>query len=649
MVKKNHRSPDNGVNLVLFPPASSWTPPREFPNLSGVGRIGLDLEVRDPNLTTLGPGSIRGDGEPVGFSIATDDRKWYFPFGHLGGGNLDKTSCVEFLSSLLGDPSKTIIGANLLYDLEWCKYLGVPEIRTELIDVLTVEALIDEEADDYSLDGVARRYLNYTKDEDLLNQAALEYGIHAKKELWKLHSRYVGPYGEVDAQAPLHIWKEQQPIVRDQGLEMVVQLEMDLIHVLLAMRLQGVPVDIEGAKKLSAEWHSLKEDIVSDIFRDYDIRLHTGYEVNQVQSVLDRLGIEYPRTPKTKQASITKAFIEEHEHPFLKQVQALREIDRLKGTFVDKLFFKFAVNGRIHTQFKPVARDDGGTRSGRFASSNPNLQQIPSRSALAPRIRSLYVPDPGFAWAKWDYSQQEPRIMLHFAAAVGCERADSAIEFMRRNPDKKFYDLAQQTANISYRDAKDTTLGRMYSMGRKKMAAKLHRTVDECGEVLDKFDSANPFVLEISQRMMRSAEQRGYIRTILGRRSRFNFWEPAKYRERDPYTGQPLDGLPAMLPLEQAKETWPRERLRRALTHKALNRSVQGSGGDMIKAAMVNMYKKDRYVPYLTVHDELDGPVKSREEAEYRKERMERSITEYSGIEMLCPIVADLEYGKHWK
>lgn len=645
---KKIKDPENGINLSLFPTASDWTPPKDFPNLSGVSELGLDFECRDPSLGTMGPGAVRNDGETIGFSVATRDRRWYFPYAHLGGGNIDRAHCLRFVESILGDNNKTIIGANILYDLEWAKHFGVSKIHAKLIDVQTVEALIDEEANGYSLDAIAKRRLGFRKDETLLREASINYGCDPKKQLWKLHSMYVGPYAEMDALLPLQIWEDQKKDVREQGLETVLKLEMDLIPVLLEMRFRGVPVDLAAAKKLSNEWNVLREDFRSDLFRDYDLRLQTGYEVDQVQSVLDRLGIEYPRTPKTNRASITASYIEEHDHPFLKKLQALREIDRLKGTFVDSLFFKFSLNKRIHSQFKPVARDDGGTRSGRFASSNPNLQQVPSRSSLAPLIRACFVPDEGFNWAKWDYSQQEPRLMLHFAATVGCEGAADAISYMRANPDKKFYDLAQRAANINYRDAKDITLGRMYSMGKKKMSIKLHRTYKECGDVLDRFDTANPYVIDIAQRMMRAADRRGYIRTIVGRRSRFNKWEPAGWREKDP-SGYPLDGLPSNAPYEEAKSLWPNERLKRALTHKALNRCLQGSGGDMVKCAMVNMYQKDGYVPYLTVHDELDGPVKDREEAEYRRQMMGTSITDYTGIKMLCPIEADLDYGPHWK
>lgn len=636
-------NPVNGLNLTLFPPESDWEIPREFPNLSGVKELGFDCETRDPNLLSKGPGGLRNDGEMVGFSLATRDKKWYFPFKHLGGSNMDQASCINFAKDIFekNGPGRTLVGHNTIYELEWFNSIGV-NIKSNLVDTLVTETLIDEEAESYSLNAIAQKYLGECKDETLLREAASNFRIDPKSEMWKLDAKYVGPYGETDAQLPLLIFDKQKSILHEQQLEIVHQMEMELIPLIWEMRKRGVPIDTEKAQRLSNEWDAIQHNLQGDIFRDYGVQMKTGYEIDKIQYVCDTNKIQYPLTAKTRKPSITKAYIEAQTHPFFETLKDLRELDRLKGTYVDKLFFEHAYNGRIHCQFKSTRMEEGGTRSGRFASSNPNLQQIPSRAKIAHLIRSCFIPDQGFRWAKWDYSQQEPRIMLHFAAAVGCIGAADAIQFMRDNPDKKFYDLAQKAANISYRDAKDVTLGRQYFMGDKKMSKKLNQPIDRCREILKKFDSANPFVRDIAERMMNAADRRGYIKTILGRRSRFELWEPCEWRERD-FKGDPVDGDPKYLPLEQARELWKGKRLRRALTYKALNRSVQGTGAEMIKMSMLKMWKEDGYVPYLTVHDELDGPVADREEAEYRQRVME------TAIEFSCPIKADLDLEDNWK
>lgn len=647
---KKVRDGEDALNLALFPPETGWSYPRELPNLAGCRYIGFDAETRDPKLGSLGPGGIRGDAKVVGISIGTDDRGWYFPLDHLGGGNMsagDRHRFLDWLNDLVNDPSHVLVGANVLYEFEMLASLDI-KITCPVIDVLVVEALLDEEADDYSLDAVAARRLDgWRKDETLLREAALafsgSYQLDPKKDLWKLPAGYVGPYGEMDAILPLKVLKAQLPLIQSEELVQVMDLEMDLLPLLWEMRKLGVPIDTDKAKQLSLNWGAIQSDLQADMFRDYGMPFKSGYEIDFIQATCDKLNISYPLTPKTKKASITKNFIEQCDHPFMDQLRALREMDRLKGTFIDKLFFDWAINGRIHAQFKSTRTEDGGTRSGRFACVKPNLQQIPARSKLAPLIRGCFVADPGFHWAKWDYSQQEPRIMLHFAASVGCPGALEMVEYTKNNPDKKIYELIQEVAGTSYRDTKDVTLGRMYVMGAKKMAYKLGRDVASCQEVLNKFDTAHPYVKDISERMMRAAERRGYIKTVLGRRSRFLRWEPAKFREKNP-DGTFKDGLPRTYSSpEEVREYHGRVGVRRAFTYKALNRSVQGSGADMVKVAMLRMWKEDRYVPYMTVHDELDGPVRDMEEALYRKQILETSIP------MICPIRADLDYGDSWK
>lgn len=642
MSKKNSEQ----ICGVLFAPESYWTPPKDFPNLEGVPHLGIDVETRDPGISAgNGPGFIRGEGQCIGFSLSTKDQSWYFPLGHRWNDNLDYESTLRFLNSVVLDQKKTLYGANLLYELEVLDFLGI-EVKSKLIDVQVIEALLDEEADDYSLEAISLKRIGDRKNEELLRDAAICYGVDPKKEMWKLPAKYVGPYAEWDAKAPLLIYDVQKGKIAEEQLETVVDLEMRLIPLIWKMRKKGVPIDLSAANKLKGEWIATQNDLIADLHRDWGVLLSTGYEVEAIRQVCDIEEIRYPITPKTKAPSITKAFIESCEHPFLKKIQALREMDRLRGTFVDKLFFQNSYNGRIHCQFKSTMREDGGTRSGRFASSNPNLQQVPSKSDLAPLIRACFVPEPGKRWGKWDYSQQEPRIMLHFAAAVGCRGAKEAIEFMRNNPSKKFYDLAQKAANISYRDAKDVTLGRMYGMGKRKMAYKLAKTIEECEKVLEDFDNGNPFVIEISNRMKAAADKRGYIRTFLGRRSRFDLWAPSTWRDKA-RDGAYADGLPAYVrgyeaALEVYREKYPRTKLVRQMTHKALNRSVQGTGADMIKVGMLNMYEEDGYVPYLQVHDELDGPIENEEEGLYRKKKLEEALN------LLCPVKSDFKLLDHW-
>ena len=236
----------------LWPPDSDWKPPKEFPRLDDVKLLGLDCETKDPNLLKIGPGSIRKDGYVVGVSLATDDRSWYFPIAHEGGGNLDKDKTVRWLSEVLGNDRQAKVGANIQYDLEWLRSDLQLTVGGPLYDIQLAEPILDEDrVGGYSLENLSRYYLKEGKEEGKLKEAAAAYGIDPKSEMWRLHSKHVGPYAEMDAQLPVHIFNQQSVRLRQHNLSEIFELESSLIPVVLDMRFLGVRVDIEKAYDLS--------------------------------------------------------------------------------------------------------------------------------------------------------------------------------------------------------------------------------------------------------------------------------------------------------------------------------------------------------------------------------------------------------------
>lgn len=635
---------DSALNGILFEPPSDWTPPSEFPSLEllrSFGRIGVDAECRDPKLTTDGPGSIRKDGYPVGFSLAGIENggkqhRWYFPIRHLSGGNLDEGKVVSFLGEVLGDRHTEKVFANALYDLEWLRFKGI-RVQGRIHDVQALEALIDEESESgYSLEALSRKYLGISKREELLRRAAQEFGIDPKKDLWKLHSKYVGPYGEVDALNPLLILDKQWEEVEKQRLQQVYDLECDVIPVVHEMRIQGVAVDVDAAERLHLEWGQQEDRIRYRILHDYGIHIDP-WSAKDIARVCDRLKIVYPRT-EAGNPSFEQHFLDNHEHEFLKQIRQLRRYNSLGNRFVKGLILDNAINGRIHCQFHPLKGDENGVRAGRMAATGPNLQQVPARDPdLAPLIRGKFVPNRGEKWAKLDYSQQEPRLVVHYAVLCELVGADVAAEVWRKNPSTDFYKYIAEVAEVVRKDAKTIYLGRSYGMGKKKLANDLGRSEDKAAEILAKFDERNPYVKELADMCMRQVEKRGYIRTMCGRMCHFDHWVPAdvRWEERNDY--------PAIRGFEKAQTQYEGHRLKRAFTHKALNRLIQGSAGDMTKMAMVKNFKDYGAVPLLQVHDELDYSVPDREFAEKLKVGMETCV------QLQVPIVAELEYGEHWK
>lgn len=615
----------------LFQPASNWKLPHELPNLSHCKRIGLDFETCDPKIKELGPGFIRGDARVVGAAISTDDTAWYLPFAHLGSQNLSPEVVKRFIQDIVSDRSRWIIGANLQYELECMWSLGIT-CNSKLVDVQLAEPLLDEESErGYSLEVLCQKYLGRGKDESLLNEAAAAYGVDPKGGLWKLPPKYVGPYAEFDALSCMQILPKQLANLKEEDLLGIFELESKLLPILWEMRKNGIPIDVDGAKKFSADLAERENIIRERVNREYGCRIDE-WSGPMLASLCDHNKIFYPRTPKGN-PSFTGDFLDGADHPLLKSVSEIRTLNRLRGTFINDWILKYEVNGRVHPQWKQVARDDGGTRSGRMAASNPNPQQVPARSELAPLLRALFRSIPPEKWAKLDYSQQEPRLLIHYASIMELSGIEPIRDAYQKNPKMDIYTFLSESVGMSRRDAKDATLGRMYGMGAPKFAMKQNITVDVAKKKLEEFDAQVPFVRELSELCMNLAQKRGWIKTLLGRRRHFNLWEPA----------QRGDGRWTSYPLKTAQQAYPGKQLQRAWTYKALNALIQGSAADMTKAAMVKIYEEDGKVPFMAVHDELNYGVSSEDEARHLQKKCETCVT------LDVPVRADLSFGDHWK
>lgn len=614
------------LHMNMFVPKSDWVPPDEFPDLRDAKLIALDTETRDPNLKTKGPGGVRNDGEVVGISIATDTGfSGYYPIGHLSGGNLDRDIVFSWLNRSLANSNAIVVGANILYDLEWLSCSGV-NIRNVCHDVQIIEGLLDEEGK-YSLDALSTKYLGVPKDETLLREAAASFGIDPKSELWKLHSKFVGPYGEGDAVNTLGVYKAQLPLIAEEGLEPIFKLEHEVLPIVLKMRLNGVRIDLEKAEKLNKELAVQYKELLHDINKE------VGFDVNpwandHLARICSKLSIPVDRTAAGN-PSFTKEWLEIQVNPVFRKIVSARTLDRLRGTFIEEKIINVSHNGRIHAQFHQMRGDEDGTRTGRFSSSNPNLQQVPSRDKLAPLIRGLFIPEAEQHWCKLDYSQQEPRIAVHYALACGLKGADAALQAYLRGED--FYKFVTNAAGITRRQAKDLTLGRMYGMGIAKMASKLHCSDREAAPILEAFDSSAPFLKKLSDQASRNAKNKGFIKTVGGRHRHFNTYVPVGDRHS------------TALPKAEAEEKWGAVQLERFGCHKALNSLIQGSAADMTKQAMVNAYRETGFIPLMQVHDELNYSVDSKEQAAQLKGILENAI------QLKVPVVCDLDFGKSWK
>ena len=305
-----------------------------------------------------------------------------------------------------------------------------------------------------------------------------------------------------------------------------------------------------------------------------------------------------------------------------------REFNKARTTFVDAIL-KHQVNGRIHAELHPLRSDVGGTVTGRFSYSNPNLQQIPARHGeIGPMIRSLFIPEEGTLWGAFDYSSQEPRIVVHYSKLMGFRGASDFAEQYSVDARTDFHQMAADIVGVPRKQAKDINLGLFYGMGSKKLAASLGLEFEDAKELFAEYHDKVPFVRELSDYAINRASRKGVIRTVLGRRCRFDKWEPNKYGSWKPMTYQ-----------EAYAEHGPA--IKRAFTYKALNKLIQGSAADQTKAAMVAL-ANEGILPMIQVHDELDVSVESEDQAKMITEIMQDCV------KLEVPSVVDAEFGPNW-
>ena len=607
---------------ILFKPQTEWLPPEEFKDLSNYDEIAIDLETKDPNLKTMGSGSVTGQAKIVGIALAVEGWSAYYPIAHEGGGNMDRKKVMDYFRTILNYPSKKIFH-NAMYDVCFIRAEGL-KINGTIIDTMISGSLVDENRFRYDLGSLGRDYVGIGKNEAVLNETAKEWGVDPKSEMYKLPAMYVGEYAEQDAALTLKLWQEMKKQIIMEEVSSIFELETELFPCLVDMRFLGVRVDVEGA-------HALKQKLVQEEKECLQkVKKETGIDTQiwaarSIEQVFQKLSLNYERTKKTDSPSFTKNFLQNHEHPVVQQIARAREINKAHTTFIDTIL-KHSHKGRIHAEINQLRSDVGGTVTGRFSYSNPNLQQIPARNKeLGPMIRSLFIPEEGHTWGCFDYSQQEPRLVVHYAALDGLYGVNDVIDAYKEG-EADFHQIVAEMADIPRSQAKTINLGLFYGMGKNKLQAELGINEDKAKSLFKQYHNRVPFVKTLMDSVMRKAADNGRVRTWLGRRCRFNLWEPNQY------------GIHKALPHDAAlAEHGPG--IRRAYTYKALNRLIQGSAADMTKKAMVELHKEG-IVPHIQVHDELDISVNGN--ADKIKKIME------SAVELEVPIKVDYEFGKNW-
>jgi DNA polymerase I-like protein with 3'-5' exonuclease and polymerase domains len=579
-------------------------------------------------MESMGPGWPRNDGFIVGYAIAVDGWAGYFPIAHAGGGNLDKRLVERWITDILKLPADKIMH-NAAYDLGWLRASGFT-VNGRIIDTMLAAPILDENRFSYSLNALGFDYLKETKSEQGLKEAAKEFGVHPKKELWKLPSIYVGAYAEQDAALTLKLWQQFKILLRREEVESIFDLETRLFPALFDMTFKGIRFDRDRCEQTICKLKTREKELI-DKLKTISGNTVDIWAAASIAKAFDKLLLAYPRS-ETGLPSFTKTFLEECENPIGKIILEAREVNKTHGTFLRPYLDFSAKTGRVHPHVNQMRSDDGGTVTGRLSMANPNLQQVPARhEIIGPMVRSLFLPEEGQLWASNDFSSQEPRLLVHYASLLDLPGADTMVSAYKENPDTDFHQMVADMAKIKRKQAKTIGLGLMYGMGKAKLANQLDLTVDEAGALIEQFHKNVPFLKGTVNAVMRRIEQPislGAIRTILGRRCHFPLWEPAEW------------GVNKALPYEQAIAKYG-PRIKRAGTYKGLNRLIQGSAADQTKMAMVALHEAGERL-LLQVHDELVLSVETKEQAQRAAEIMANAVR------LEIPSRVDVEIGENW-
>lgn len=601
----------------------------DLPDPSKICELALDTETYDPRLSDIGPGFVYDQAKVVGISIYYPGCSMYFPLRHKEGNINNWPQVKAWLKVILSNPMVTVIFANAKYDLEALWSLGI-EVKAWCVDIQVVESLIDEEKKSYSLASLSKDYGLKPKTREVIEGLLLSAGYVLRNgkpdwsKLWKLPVNTVGEYAKDDAMLTYEIFQLQKPIIEEEELREVFELECELTPVLFDMRIKGIDVDLAKAE---AENARLMDDcqMKLDFIRQWAPNLNPFSPI-QLGELVREVGLDPPKTEKDND-SVTNLFLLESGVEELIRIGEYRQQEKIRRDFVESVVLNGSYKGRVHPQWYQtrgtsfMSGDDvAGTRSGRVACSNPNLSQIPSRhKVLGPLVRSLFIARNGGKWFKGDLSQQEPRISLHYAYLLKLTGSAEARQLYIDNPATDFHDMVMDMVNkvrndpIERDQAKTINLARAYGMGRKKTAVKLKLSLSQADGILASYDRGFPFMKELLEYCMEVADQRGYVKTVLGRRRRFNMWEPTHF-QRGKF---PIKGKEAAIKAYGS--------IRRAHLHKAMNSVVQGSAAEQMKKALIILWK-ERIDLLITLYDEIGASVNSEREAKLIKEVTENII-----------------------
>lgn len=631
------------MQLPLFEPSSDWVRPDRLPAIPAGVDIGVDTETKDNGLIAeAAPTWPTKSGYIAGVSVAWGGGSVYAPLRHPDTDNFGEDEVYPWLEAAMRN-ARRVVFHNAPYDCGWLgNHLEIPYDRIE--DTQFMSVMLDENELAYDLGSCCSRAGVPGKDEAKLREAAAAFGIDPKKDMWRLPAKYVGSYAATDASSTLGLFRALLPKLVEQDVEKAYRLEVALVPMFRAMRARGIRIDEDAAESTQREYRDLRDQKLRWLSDEVAVgRKLSIDDINSpamLERIFDTAGVQYPRTPKTKRGSFSKkGWMGASKHWLPQTIVQIREMHDLAEKFIGTYIMDWSHLGRVHADIHQLRDEDSGTRTYRLSYSSPPLQQVPARTKMGLRIRNIFLSEPDTLWGAADYSQQEPRLAVHFAQLCKIAGASDAVNYYTNDPSADFHQMVAEMTGLTRKQAKIINLGLMYGMGLAKLAHDLGVSIDEAKDIIRQYNERMPFVQGLSVFCSQRVQQRGYIRLLDGARSRFDLWELGG--RRDDIPADVARAFTGPLPRDKALQAAKGLKIRRAMAHKAMNRLIQGSAARQTKMAMLACYREG-ILPLLQMHDELDFPFESPRVGE----RASQIMSEVVRLEV--PMKVDLQYGHNW-
>jgi DNA polymerase-1 len=569
----------------------------------------------DTETTSLNP----HQADLVGLSFAvTAGAAWYIPVGHHYLGvpeQLPLATVFDAVRPLLNDSSKLKIGQNLKYDILVLARAGV-DVVEPLYDTMLASYLANPASTSHGMDALASELLDYRTIhyKEVAGSGKNQVGfdeVEIEKAL---------PYAAEDADITLRLYEKLAPMVEQQEqTELFDEIEMPLLPILIDMEKSGIRIDADFLGSLSAEMVIKLNRLEGQIHTLAGTPFNIGSPKQLGEVLFERLGL--PRGKKTKtgwstDVEVLTSLAEENEIAAL--ILDYRSLIKLKGTYTDALPKQIhSQTGRIHSSFNQAI-----TATGRLSSSDPNLQNIPIRTEEGRRIREGFIPADGCVLLAADYSQVELRVLAHMADVPALKESFANGEDIHRRTASEVLGLfPEMVTDEQRRQAKAINFGVIYGMSAFGLAKQLDISRREAQTFIDTYFKRYPGIRVFMDKCITEARENLYVTTLLGRR--------------------------CAIPEINSKNGAVRGYAER----NAINYPVQGSAADIIKVAMIHIFKrlateKLQSRMLLQVHDELVFEVPLAEQEMMIKlvrEEMEHAVS------ITVPLLVEIGCGANWR